>query len=168
MDQRPKLKVKKEPLDWLIEIIGFLVLAAATTYVLLNYSVLPDRIPTHYDLDGNPDGFGNKSKLLILLTVTVSMFVALLILNRFPYLFNYPTTVTAENAPKLYGQATRMMRSLNTVIVLAFSYLIYSTIQTAFNSQDGLGNYFTPVLLMSVFGLIIYYLVKTIRTGKSA
>lgn len=166
MDQRPKIKVKREPLDWAIEIIGFLILIAAAVYVLKHYGSLPDKIPTHYGLNGNPDGFGNKSTLLILLIVTASMFTGLIVLNKYPHLFNYPTALTSDNAPKLYQQASRLIRSLNTVIVISFSYLIYSTIQTAFNSQSGLGSYFTPVFLISIFGLIAFYLFQTFKSAR--
>jgi len=135
-------------------------------YIAMQYGALPELIPSHYGVGGEPDAFGKKSTLLLLLAITIGSYVGMFILNKFPHVFNYPTEVTSENARSLYKKATRMIRSLNTVIVVAMSYIIYATIQTAFNKQDGLGNYFMPVFLVSVFGVIIYYLIQSFRTAK--
>lgn len=166
MEKRPKIKVKKEPLDWLIEIIGVVILLAITGYIIQQFGSLPDRIPSHYGIDGKPDAFGNKSTLLFLLGITVLMSVGMFILNKYPHIFNYPTEITADNAPSMYQKATRMIRSLNTVIVISFSYIMYSTVQTANNSQGGLGNYFIPVFLIAVFGLILLYLYQSFKAAK--
>jgi uncharacterized membrane protein len=66
------------------------------------YSALPDRIPTHFDISGKPDAFGNRVTFLLLpIAFSLAPLIILLIIrfrftlvNRFPYLVNLPAFFT--------------------------------------------------------------------------
>lgn len=154
-------------MDWLIELTGLAVLLVIIALVFSAYGGLPDRIPSHYDTSGAPDGYSGKSSILVLLGITVFMAVGLFILNHFPHVFNYPMEITAENAALQYKRATRLIRILNTITIALFSYMIYSTLQTATNEQSGLGTYFMPVFLTAMFAPIIWYFLDVYVINKS-
>jgi uncharacterized membrane protein len=42
------------------EISLFLLTAIPVIYLLLNWGLLPEKMPTHFDFDGDPNGYGSK------------------------------------------------------------------------------------------------------------
>ncbi len=167
MENRPRIKIEKDTQDWIIALFGFFFLIAIIGYSVYHYAELPNKIPSHYGLNGKPDAFSNKSTLLVLLGITILMYAGMYILNKFPHIFNYPEDMTEEQAPAQYKKASKLMRLINTVMVISFSYLIFSTVQTAYQNQNGLGWYFMPLFLAAVFVPIIFYIVQSYRDKKA-
>lgn len=83
--------------------------------------------------------------------------------NRVPHIFNYPTEIKPENAERQYRMATRMIRTLNVIIVCTFLYTSYGTIQNALGHQVGLGKAFMPFFLIALFGTIVVFLIKAFK-----
>jgi hypothetical protein len=46
------------------------------------------------------------------------------VLNRFPHIFNYTTTITEENALREYTRATRLVRYLKLTMVLILGIVV--------------------------------------------
>jgi uncharacterized membrane protein len=65
-EDRPILKIKLTLTDKLLEIFGWLILFVFWTATLLGYSNFPEKIPTHYNLTGQPDSFGDNTSIFIL------------------------------------------------------------------------------------------------------
>lgn len=56
-------------LNWLLAALDLLLLLGLWGYGLLAYEKLPDRIPTHFDLQGNALAWGPRSSLLQVLLI---------------------------------------------------------------------------------------------------
>lgn len=117
----PKVKPTFSRLDWLLEGVGWLSLPALWVYILLLWNKLPTRIPVHFNFALKPDAFGSKNELIILAGVASLLFLGISLLNRFPHLFNYPVTITPENAMVQYTRATRILRLLKTILLCLFA-----------------------------------------------
>ncbi len=48
------------------ELLLLILAIAPVLYLLMNWSILPDQVPVHFDIDGNPNGFGSKMVYLFL------------------------------------------------------------------------------------------------------
>ena len=160
MEKRPKIKLELTVIDKAIEIIGWFSIVVIWFFIIINYNKLPDIIPIHFNAYGEADNFGWKIDILTLPIIASILFVGLTLLNRYPYIFNYPTDITEENAQRQYTIATRMIRYLNLIIVLIFGYIAFTTIQNAKGQVDGLGIWFLPLSLGIVFIPMIYAIVK--------
>lgn len=160
MTQRPKIKLELEPFDRIMEILGFIGLALLIVVPMYYFDQLPDQIPKHYGANGEPDGFGSKNILWALPIMGIVMFIGLFWINKYPHTFNYTQKVTESNAKILYQNTTRMIRLLNVIITWAFSYITYATIQITLGNQNGLGSTFTPIFLILIFGVVVYYFYK--------
>ena len=58
------------------EISLFLLTVIPVLYLLINWSLLPERMPTHFDFDGDPNGYGSKMVYVFLpLGIYILMFV---------------------------------------------------------------------------------------------
>lgn len=162
--ERPKIEIQKEPVDYILEILGIIGLAALIIAPLLFYSELPDKIPMHYNATGEPDGFGGKFILWLLPLVGLFLYLGLTWLNRFPHVFNYPIQISEENAERQYKNSVRMIKTLNALITLSFAYMTWATINTAMGKMDGLGGLFLPIFLTITSGSLAYFIIKSIKS----
>ncbi|WP_235444220.1 DUF1648 domain-containing protein [Zhouia amylolytica] len=163
---RPKIKLPLTPADKVIEFIGWSALIGIWILTLLNYSRLPETIPIHYNGAGEADGYGTKGSILTLPIISSFLFIGLTVLNKHPHLFNYPGTITEENAVRQYTLATRLIRLLKLVILIIFGLIVYQTIQNANGISDGLGIWLLPISICLIFIPIAYYLTKSIQSNK--
>ena len=161
---RPKIKVKKEPVDWALESTGFIAILLLFGIPAYFYKDLPETIPLHFGLEGLPDNTGSKSNIWIVPGIGLVIYVGLAVLNRHPYIFSYPVKITRENAAEQYKKACRVIRLLNTIIAISFCYISYSTIMIAKGKKDSLGNYFIPVFIVLIFGVMGIYLYRSSRS----
>ena len=159
-DSRPRMKLILSPTDKLVEVFGYILLVLLWVYTLLHYRGLPDTIPVHYGLAGEPDRYGGKGNLLGLPVVTTVLFAGLTILNRFPHLFNYPSDISEENAFKLYTGATRLIRYLKLMIVIIFGFIIVQTVRVSEGLTSGLGLWFLLIVLMAFIVFPIIFLIR--------
>ncbi len=161
MINRPKLKLNLTTTDKVIELFGWICLIGIWILTSSNYYSLPETIPIHYNGTGEADGFGKKWNILTLPIVSSTLFIGLTILNKYPHVFNYPSTITQENALRQYTNATRLIRFLKLVIVIIFGLIVFKTIQNANGNADGLGAWFLPLTFGLMFIPMIYYLIKS-------
>jgi uncharacterized membrane protein len=164
MEKRPKIKIKRTPADNVFEVAGWLFMVTVWVYTITTYANLPATIPTHYNGAGQADDFGDKITIFILPIITTVIFVGLTMLNKFPYIFNYPTTITPSNALRQYTFATRMIRYLKFIIVLVLGLISFNTIQNANSNTKGLGIWFLPCIMGLIFIPLLYFIVKSFKT----
>jgi hypothetical protein len=93
------------------------------------------------------------------------LYILMTIIEQFPQIYNYPVQITEENAERQYRNAVRLIRVLKTVILIIFSFLSFKTIQTATGNSSGLGKAFLPAFLLITFGVIIFYIVRSVNNS---
>lgn len=162
--KRPRIKIELTVTDKAVEIIGWIALLTIWGLVISSYSNLPDTIPTHYNGMGKADGFGSKTNILILPMIASFLFVGITILNKFPYIFNYPVKITVENAFRQYTNMTRMLRYLKLILVMLFGLIAFKTIQGANGHSFGLGVWFLPLTIGLIFIPLTYFIMKSFKT----
>ena len=147
METRPKIKLTLSPLDTKLELTGKLFLVVMWGLTLYTFLKMPPTIPIHFNVSGKADGYGNKMTVLILPILATIIYVGFTALNKHPYLFNYMTTITDQNAEKQYTIATRMLRKVKLAILVIFSLIILFIYFTTTGVTDGLGSWFLPFTL---------------------
>lgn len=158
MNQRPIVKITSTPLDRCLDGISLLLLIAFFGITVFYYASLPETIPTHFNAAGEPDAYGDKVSIFLLLGIALLIFILLRYFQNKPHLYNYPTTITEENAQEQYGKAMRMMRILNLTTLVILFYLQFQTIQTALGNAEGLGSYFMVIALIAGFLPLLFLL----------
>ncbi len=160
-EPRPVIKPTPAIADYVLEGTSLWLLIAICAYAWLVYNSLPETIPTHFNIQGQVDGYGGKGSVFILPALAILMYTGLSILNRFPHIFNYPVAITSENALRQYTLATRLIRIIKTSVMVVFSLiLILTTRQNLFGIHSGL---LIPVILILMFAPIVYYLRLAFR-----
>ncbi|RYC53567.1 DUF1648 domain-containing protein [Flagellimonas olearia] len=120
--KNPRVDIKASHIDQKLHRAGWMVVAFNTVLVLAVYMDLPETIPTHFNFQGEVDGYGHKSTLWVIpiLSAVLHLFMGLVVMKLKPWLMNYPVKVTEENAPKLYPLALRMLAVMNFCFVIGF------------------------------------------------
>ena len=157
------------PTNEAARLLGYFSLAAVAVSLLLivfYYPKLPASIPTHFDPLGRPDAYGSKHMLLLLFGIQGAVYFGLSHLHRHPGKFNYPVKVTEANASELHRLGLGLLSSLKAFTCFLFTYLIGATIATALGWVSGLGTWFLPVFLFTLFGLIGYFYYRMMQLGK--
>ena len=162
-NERPRISLSWEPMDLVTEIINITLLILMWSYILMNYSDLPDIIPTHFNAAGEADDHGSKVIIWILPGIATLTYALLFVLNRFPHLHNYLVNITEENAEKNYRLSTRVMRFINLFCLLIFAALIYEIINLAKGNDSIFSSYWFIAITLIVPLIIV---VIAFRMGK--
>jgi hypothetical protein len=90
----------------------------------------------------------DKATILILPILPTIMYLGLTMLNRYPQVYNYMTKFNEDNSQYQYTIVIRMLRFMNLVILLIFTWIILLTYLTTIGVTSGLGFWFLPVTLV--------------------
>lgn len=128
---RPKIKVPFEQIDIIVELINITLLILIWLYVILNYTELPEEIPTHLNGSGDPDDYGHKMTIWMLPIIATFMYGLMFVINKFPHIHNYMVNITEENALKNYKLSTRLVRFINLFCLILFAVIVFELIAIA-------------------------------------
>ena len=139
-------------------VTGFLVLAAVTVFLIMNYKNINTEIPTHYNASGEADGFGAKSSLILQMGMAWGLFIVLNVVGRIPSVWNLGPEVREENREKAEAISRTMLCILTFLIPAFFSYAVLCSVRGAALSPAAL-----PLFLVAVFGTIVISVARLFR-----
>jgi uncharacterized membrane protein len=145
----------------LLEALALLVLLAniaCTMDALAGPHALPARIPTHFDVMGQPNAWGSPRMLLLLPLISLALYAMITMLSRRPAAFNYPAPVTAQNRNRLHRLAVEMLAWLKTEVLTLFALIQFLAIRTARVAENVLPAWLMPLFLVLIFATIIGYI----------
>jgi len=158
---RPIIDVPRSRLEIVLELIAALGVTGIVICTLLNWMSLPAdaRVPTHFDLRGNPDAYIGKASLLVLPCIFIVLYAFIAFISRYPHTFNYPWPITEENAPRQYKLARTLIKWINLEMVLIGLWIVWLQIQAAQQNPMDLIWLAPFVIVIAIFGTIIAYFV---------
>ena len=129
ISSRPRVKIQLTKTDKIITLLGWLILTIMWVYTLITYLNLPDIIPTNFNLAGEVSSYGNRSSIFSLPIICLLIFIVLSVLNKFPYIFNYPVAITVESVSQQYRIRTKILRYLKLALSILFLIVIIFIIE---------------------------------------
>jgi uncharacterized membrane protein len=154
-----------------LEIVGLAAMAAMlfiALRALFGPSQLPQLIPTHFGLDGQPDAWGSRWSLLSLPVVAVALYSLMTVVARRPSAFNFPVRVTPANRARLESLALDMIAWLKAELICVFAWIERVIVVAARNAQGSVSPLFMPIALAAIFGTVIWYFVAMRRAARPA
>lgn len=167
-EDRPRIKIEPTAFDKILDGIAFVFLLLMLVMVSQHYGNFPEKIPTHFGNAGAVIEYGSKQTILILPTLGVFIFIMMLILNQFPYKFNYLVKITPENAAKQYRLGTRIVRFANVFVMGIFYYTSYKIVNISLHqTTPTLDKWFVPLVLgIAILGTISIYIISLLKNKK--
>ncbi|WP_368654394.1 DUF1648 domain-containing protein [Ornithinibacillus sp. 4-3] len=158
MKNHPKIEVPATKMEKILHLLSLLLIIGSFIYVSVSFSSLPDEVPVHFNINGEPDSWGNKATILIMPIISVFIFLPMYFLSKAPHTFNYMVKVTEENAPRIYPIARLMMAVINFFAMVLFAYIAWDMVQAAHGiNYSGIWLFIItlglPLLIIIFFGL---------------
>ena len=149
-------------------LVALAVLLFIAASALFGPARLTQQIPTHFGIDGRPDGWGSPWSLLSLPIAALLIYLLMTVVARFPAAFNFPVRVTPANRAGLESLALDMISWLKLEVVCLFAWIEHIAVQAARIGQGSISPLFMPITLGVVFATIIWYFVAMRRAGRPA
>lgn len=153
----------------IIEILSLLCLIWAF-YPLFFLSNLGEAasIPIHYNLQGQVDGWGDRSSIWMQPILALVVYLVFSVLVRYPEKLNYPIRVTKENSSTLYRLMINMLRHIKLICLILFAYGSNLSFGIAMGKYGIRNHYVIVILIGLMFVITLFYVTKMIkyRTNK--
>ena len=147
----------------LVEAVALALLVAMFLVVSLNWSELPERMPSHYNAAGEPDRWGSKDGVWILPVVGAGLYLLMTALSRAAasgkVRLNVPPGVDAAS-PEVQAEARQLLTAVKVLVMATFAFITWSRTSSP---QQGLGPAFLPAVLIVPLGVIGAYLLRMRR-----
>lgn len=109
------------------------VFAAPAIYLGLVWKKLPDTVPLHFNIKGEPDRYGSKTELLVVMGVMLVVNILIYLLLTNIHRIDPKKKYTAENLPKMKRMAMVIACFMSVIACI----IIFSTEQQAFKMSAG-------------------------------
>jgi uncharacterized membrane protein len=139
------------------------VLLSMFVMVSLRWSVLPERIPTHYNTAGEPNKWSPKGGALILPVVGAGLFILLTALSGLKGTLNTPAGVALPpyaDTPEARAEIKQTLGAVKLAVMIGFAYITWRQVGTP---EQGLGRMFVPVFLAVTIGASALFCIRMRR-----
>jgi len=140
--------------------------------VAANYGSLPDEIPNHFNLRGEPDDWSGKGTILLLPGLAAFMYllmtgisVALALVRDPMSMINLPRSrkeaIGVEQAEKLRVLVVRVLFLMKLLLTGMMAYLAHATVEVAFERWTSLGLLFY-LFIVAILGAAAFLVWKAL------
>jgi uncharacterized membrane protein len=148
---RPRLELSRSAFENTLILVAGMGLIFSITATISSWPALPQRIPSHFNMAGEPDGWSGRSILILLPVVSLTLYLMLTIFSSFPHIYNYPFPITEKNANRQYSLARSLLLAIDVEITWLFAYIQRTSIQVALGHLKGLGPLFIMIFVSIIF-----------------
>jgi uncharacterized membrane protein len=146
----------------LAETLAAAFLAGVFAVAGWNWASLPERIPIHFNLHGQPDNWGGKSMLIALCLIAAAAYILLSFVQRRPGMMNIPFAVDLENS-EVRRLLAEMACILKASIMIVFFTIVWASVQVALGNAAGLPAGFLPLAVLLPMTPTVIYLARLRR-----
>lgn len=157
MKNRPKIQLESDELDKMLTVCTQIVLIVLCILPIYYYNLLPEQIPSHFNLKGEPDSFAPKLIVFLLPFLGICQYFTFRYLYSIPHTYNYPVEITAQNAAIQYKIGTRILRGVLFLIMLLFGYINIVMIAMGLGKIKSLSIVIVGIFLIILFVWILYH-----------
>jgi uncharacterized membrane protein len=154
-----------------IEALALMVLGALywmTYSALYGAEPLPARIPTHFDISGQPNAWGSPAILWLLPVIGTGLYLLITALASIQFRsYNLPVRVTNANLPYIQQQTSVMVAWIKAELLSLFVYLQWAIIRSAHTGNFRLSPLIIPVFLVMIFSTVGWHLVVIVRGARA-
>ncbi len=162
LQNRPKPENKKSISEFFFDTLAILLTLAVIIFLSAKWSVLPERVPTHFNMTGEADGWGSRWTLIIMPIVGIVMWIGMYFIEKFPQSHNY-LWFTEENAQRQYKNSQLLVNVMKNSILIFFSYITFNSVLIALGEQSLLGVWEIVLFLVAIFGSIAFFIYRSFR-----
>lgn len=143
------MKTETSTFQRIMELIGITIILVLIFHVITSYTSLPDKIPGHFNAQGEITRYGSKAEILIMPTFGILMYIGLTLIQINPKVWSVSSREDVET--KVYHNLKSMIISLKVQLIGFFLYIAYNQIKGTNLSIDATIIFISIVLMTLVF-----------------
>jgi uncharacterized membrane protein len=153
-----------------IALIAFIYQLWITLDALVGPHRLPERIPTHFALNGQPNGWGSPASLMLPLfpAIALGVFLLMTFIARHPELFNYPVAVTDENRGRLQAATQNLLAWMRMEMVCLFATVQWLIIASARHPQGGFSQWTAVPIVLWIAVIFATVILNVLALHRAA
>lgn len=163
MQARPVLSIPRSTGEVLLEMAAVAGLVLMIGGLAVSWGSIPERVPLHFGVTGEPDRWGSKGEMLLLVPITLALYIGMTVVSRIPHHFNYPWPITETNAREQYRLSRLLLTGLKAIVVWMFTSILWGSVKVALGRNDSLDVFSLPVFLLLIFGWMGLQLARMYR-----
>ena len=159
---------EKSPSEARLNYLAALLFVGSIAVTIYGLMTLPDRIPTHFGIDGKANGWGTPTALLVLPGICLFMLVQFWALRFVPAsLMNFPGPRTPENIARQMQNIRQMVVVMRVLMAGLFLALGVQWVWAAAHPQQEAYSWFAFVFAGVLTGAIAFFVIRAYRlVGK--
>lgn len=157
---RPILKIPKTRIEKVFDLIGIGIFLLSILYMIVQWGMIPDKVPGHFNAAGEVDRWGSKVELIILPIMGFFMLFMMGAFEKAPHMHNYPKRLNESNVEQFYLNSRRMLNATKNICLIIFAYINFGMIQIALGQAQSLGKWNILALILAVFIPLIIGIYK--------
>lgn len=157
---RPKLTIKKSKSEWVWDIIGYSFYIGSIIFLVYVWGDLPEKVPGHYNAQGEVDRWGPKGELIILPAIATFLLILLSVFEKFPETHNYPSRMNESNIEQFYLLSRKLLNQLKNICLIIFAVILYESVSIALGWGSGFGIWLLPMIILGTIVPIIIGFLK--------
>lgn len=138
--------------------VGMFLILVSFMLPVAFWSSLPDRVPQHFNILGEPDGWGGKGNIFIAPVIGLIVYGIISLVSG-SMIANYPFAITEENAERQYAIARAFGTAFKVWAAATLTWIEWMMIQIARGNAHGFG-VFAAIIPGVMVTIIATYLVK--------
>ena len=142
----------------ILNLVALLGLASNLGLPTMYWGDLPGMVPVHFGFSGVADRWGPKWNMFLLPLVALGIYIAVTLAVRIGGGGNSLIAITRENAERQRAAMMALTSWIMAEVVWLFVFIEWRTIQVAIGRADGLSWQFLPIVVLTIFGTIGYYI----------
>lgn len=161
-EQLSKIRPQLTSTDRILEMGALATIAIAWMVAVIAYTSMPETIPIHFNIKGEPDGYGSRLTLMILPAIATLTIPPMVLLSRYPHIFNYVVKITPENQLVQYRLAARFIRLMAAGVGIIFIIILQAMITSAeSNRYPNAFILITSIAAISIIPLMVYIIISS-------
>ena len=139
--------------------------ALAITFALLFYywDRVPGRVPIHFGLTGEPDRWGDKILLIVVIFVQTVIYLLMTFFAERPSVYSVPLWLYQPEREKMRALMRRMLIFLKAEVMAMLTFIIWTTIQVAIGSGHLLGVKYMILFVTVILGTVAWFATRIFR-----
>jgi len=158
--KRPKIHIPKSKSEIIGNIIGYVIYIGSIILLIALWAKIPQKVPVHYNLDGEVTRWGSKWELFILVGIGLFIIILMEIIERFPEIYNYPSRFNEHNAEQFYLVGRQMVNLIKNGCVILFSFILYADIALVLEWHVNLSQWILPIIFIICIVPIVVCFVR--------
>ena len=152
------MKFELDTSDKVFEVASVVFLLANIMIVSVAVPNLPDIIPFHFNLNGEPNQFGSKYIMWVNVAVSVLIYMLMGVVSKFPETFNYPSQ--KNNKEEQFKLGAKLMRSFRACVLLFLTIVTCVEIRSAYMGSAKGAIWLVGIVVIILAGNLIWFFTQ--------